>query len=79
MLRFEENQRKDIEQLLNLTITYRDMNSGTLRQIPLSVVARLDYVNSYGQINRLNLKRVITISSSRPPAGSRWGHMASTI
>jgi multidrug efflux pump len=64
MLRFEENQRKDIEQLLNLTISYRDMNSGTLRQIPLSVVAKIDYVNSYGQINRLNLKRVITISSN---------------
>ncbi len=64
MLRFEENQRKDIEQLLNLTITYRDMNSGLLRQIPLSVVASLDYVNSYGQINRLNLKRVVTVSSN---------------
>lgn len=64
MLRFEENQRKDIEQLLNLTITYRDMNSGILRQIPLSVVANVDYVNSYGQINRLNLKRVVTISSN---------------
>jgi multidrug efflux pump len=64
MLRFEENQRKDIEQLINLTITYRDMNSGTLRQIPLSVVAHLDYVTSYGQINRLNLKRVITLSSN---------------
>ncbi len=64
MLRFEENQRKDIEQLLNLTITYRDMNSGLLRQIPLSVVADIDYVNSYGQINRLNLKRVITLSSN---------------
>jgi multidrug efflux pump subunit AcrB len=64
MLRFEEDQRKDIEQLLNLTITYRDMNSGILRQIPLSVVAHLDYINSYGQINRLNLKRVITISSN---------------
>jgi multidrug efflux pump subunit AcrB len=64
MLRFEENQRKDIEQLLNLTITYRDMNSGVIRQIPLSVVAHLDYVNSFGQINRLNLKRVITISSN---------------
>ena len=64
ILRFEENQRKDIEQLLNLTITYRDMNSGLLRQIPLSVVAHIDYVNSYGQINRLNLKRVITITSN---------------
>ena len=64
ILRFAENQRKDIEQLLNLTITYRDMNSGLLRQIPLSVVAHIDYLNSFGQINRLNLKRVITLSSN---------------
>jgi len=40
------------------------MVSGLLRQIPLSVVAHIDYVNSFGQINRLNLKRVITISSN---------------
>jgi len=64
MLRFDESQRNDIEQLLNLTITYRDMNSGILRQIPLSVVAKIEYVNSYGQINRLNLKRVITLTSN---------------
>jgi multidrug efflux pump len=64
IVRFQEDQRKDIEQLLNLTITYRDMNSGSIRQIPLSVVAKLDYVNSYGQINRLNLKRVISLSSN---------------
>jgi len=64
VVRFKENQRKDLEQLLNLTITYRDMTSGLIRQIPLSVVAHVEYVNSYGQINRLNLKRVITISSN---------------
>ncbi len=64
MLRFKESQRKDLEQLLNLTITYRDMTSGLIRQIPLSVVAHVEYVNSFGQINRLNLKRVITLSSN---------------
>ena len=64
IMRFEKDQRDDIEQLMNLTITYRDMNSGLIRQIPLSVVAHLDYINSFGQINRLNLKRVITISSN---------------
>jgi len=64
VVRFKESQRKDLEQLLNLTITYRDMTSGLIRQIPLSVVAHVEYVNSYGQINRLNLKRVITISSN---------------
>ncbi|SDB86594.1 efflux RND transporter permease subunit [Williamwhitmania taraxaci] len=64
MLRFSEYQRKDVEQLINLSITYRDMNSGTLRQIPLSAVAKVEYRNSYGQINRLNLKRVITLTSN---------------
>jgi multidrug efflux pump len=64
MLRFEEDQRNDIEQLLNLTIAYTDMNTGILRKIPLSAVAKIDYINSYGQINRLNMKRVITISSN---------------
>ena len=64
MLRFEDNQRDDIEQLLNLTISYTDLNTGILRKIPLSAVARIDYINSYGQINRLNLKRVITLSSN---------------
>jgi len=63
-LRFSEYQRKDVEQLINLSITYRDMNTGILRQIPLSAVAKVEYRNSYGQINRLNLKRVITLSSN---------------
>ncbi len=64
MLRFGDDQRDDIEQLLNLTITYFDMTTGVLRKIPLSSVADIDYINSYGQINRLDLKRVITLSSN---------------
>jgi multidrug efflux pump subunit AcrB len=63
-LRYEEWQRKDIDKLMNLKITYRDMASGLMRQIPLSSVASLRYENSYGGINRKNLKRVITVSSN---------------
>lgn len=62
-LRYSKETRENINNLLNLKITYRDMNSGLLRQIPLSSVARIDYVDTYGGINRKNLKRVITISS----------------
>lgn len=40
------------------------MNSGSLRQIPLSSVASLKYQNTVGGINRTNLKRVITITSN---------------
>ena len=64
VVRFKKDQREDIEQLLNMTITYMDINTGNLRKIPLSAVAKFEYVNSYGQINRLNLKRVITLSSN---------------
>jgi multidrug efflux pump subunit AcrB len=62
-LRYTEEQRKNIDKVINARITYRDMTSGQLRQIPISSVAKLGYRDTYGGINRKNLKRVITISS----------------
>ena len=62
-LRYLEEQRKNIDKVINARITYRDINSGQLRQIPISSVAKLGYRDTYGGINRKNLKRVITISS----------------
>jgi multidrug efflux pump len=62
-LRYSEEQRKNIDKVINGKITYRDMTSGQLRQIPISSVAKLSYRDTYGGINRKNLKRVITISS----------------
>jgi multidrug efflux pump subunit AcrB len=63
-LRYNDYVRKSIDKILNLKITYRDMNSGLLRQIPLSSVAKIDYQNAYGGIVRKNVKRVITLSSN---------------
>ena len=63
-IRYEESQRKNIDRVMNLKITYRDMNSGQLRQIPLSSIAKISYQNTYGGIKRKNLKKVITISSN---------------
>jgi multidrug efflux pump subunit AcrB len=63
-VRYMADQRKDIDKLMNLKVTYRDMNSGLLRQIPLSSVATVKYQNSVGGINRTNLKRVITVTSN---------------
>jgi multidrug efflux pump len=63
-LRYNEDLRKNIDALMNMRITYRDMNTGKLRSIPLSTVAKVKYSNSYGGINRKDLKRVITLSSN---------------
>lgn len=64
-VRFKEDQRNNINSLMNLKITFRDMNmGGAIRQIPLSSVAKIHYGNTYGGVKRKNEKRVVTISSN---------------
>jgi len=64
-LRYAFDQRNNINTLMNLKISYRDMNmNGLFRSIPLSSLASIKYVNSYGGIKRKNQKRVVTIASN---------------
>jgi multidrug efflux pump len=63
-VRYEHNQRTNLDRLLNTKITFMDMSSGSIRQIPLSSVSKVSYINSYGGINRKNAKRIVTVSSN---------------
>ena len=64
-LRIKEEQRNDINTLMNIPLIYRDMASGgVVRQVPLSAIAKADYTNSYAGIKRIDQKRVITLSSN---------------
>ena len=64
-LRIREDQRNDVNTLINIPITYRDMGmGGVVRQVPLSSVATIEYANSFAGIKRVDLKRVITLSSN---------------
>lgn len=64
-LRVREDQRHNISNILNIPLTYRDMNmGGMIRQVPLSSVAKVEYSNTYAGIKRINKKRVITLSSN---------------
>lgn len=64
-LRLKEEQRGDINTLMNLPVTYRDMSmGGAVRQVPLSAVASAGYSNSFAGVKRINQKRVITLSSN---------------
>jgi len=64
-LRLAEAQRNDINTLMNIPLTYRDMAmGGAVRQVPLSSVADVEYSNSYAGIKRIDQKRVITLSSN---------------
>jgi len=63
-IRYKYDQRTNIDKLMNSKLTFMDMSSGRVRQVPLSAVAKVTYVNSYGGINRKNSKRIVTISSN---------------
>ncbi|HTE31601.1 MAG TPA: efflux RND transporter permease subunit [Chryseolinea sp.] len=64
-LRIKQSQRNDINTLMNLPITFRDMTmGGAVRQVPLSSIAKIEYSNSYAGIRRIDQKRVITLSSN---------------
>lgn len=64
-LRVSDEYRNDINTLMNLPLTYRDMSAGgQVRQVPMSAVAKIEYSNSFAGIRRINQKRVITLSSN---------------
>ncbi len=65
VMRYEVDQRNNLEELKNLIITYRDMNmGGRIRQVPLSAFADVKYTSTYSGIKRKNHKRVVTLSSN---------------
>ncbi|PWU01336.1 MAG: copper transporter [Bacteroidetes bacterium] len=63
-IRYNEMLRNSISDLQNLKITYRDFNTGQIRQVPISNVVKFDYTNTLGGVKRKNLKRLITIYSN---------------
>ena len=65
VVRIKKMDANNLDALLNMRITYRDMVAGgMIRQVPLSSVASAEYSNTYGGINRMNQKRVITLASN---------------
>lgn len=62
-VRLAKTYRNDIDALLQLPISFREMSTGQFRHIPIASVTAVSYGNSYGGVNRKDLKRVITLSS----------------
>jgi multidrug efflux pump subunit AcrB len=63
-IRYTEHLRNDLNALQNMKISFKDMNTGNNRQIPISSVVNFDYNNTLGGVKRKNLKRLITIYSN---------------
>jgi multidrug efflux pump subunit AcrB len=63
-LRNQELQRKNLADLLNMKIYFRDLASGGFKSIPISNLVTIDLTNTLGSVKRKNQKRVITVRSN---------------
>ncbi len=63
-LRYTDLVRSNITDLMNMRITFMDMNTFEVKSIPLSAVASVDYTNTTGGIKRKNVKRTIQLQSN---------------
>ncbi|HEY4205544.1 MAG TPA: efflux RND transporter permease subunit [Puia sp.] len=64
-IRNKEEQRKNLVDLLNMNITFRDMaNQGRIKNVPISSLVKIDYTSTLGSVKRKNQKRVITLRSN---------------
>ncbi|MCB0602708.1 MAG: efflux RND transporter permease subunit [Saprospiraceae bacterium] len=63
-LRVDTTSRNSITDLMNQVITFRDMATGKIAQVPISAVATNSYNSSYSSIKRKNGDRVITVYSN---------------
>ncbi len=64
-LRNNEMQRKDLSNLLNMRVSFRDMASGgAVKNIPISSVVKIEPTSTFGSVKRKNQKRQITLRSN---------------
>jgi multidrug efflux pump len=63
-LRNEEIQRKNLADILNMRITFRDMASGQVKHVPISSLVDVDYTTTLGSVKRKNNKRTIILRSN---------------
>ncbi len=64
-LRNDEMQRKDLSNLLNMRISFRDMAvGGAVKNIPISALVKIEPTSTFGSIKRKNQKRLITLRSN---------------
>lgn len=63
-LRYADLKRQNITDLINMRITFMDMNTMQVKSIPLSAVATIDYTNTTGGVKRKNVKRTIQLQGA---------------
>jgi multidrug efflux pump len=63
-LRYKDQDRYNLDRLMDTRITFRDAASGKIKQVPVSAIANVKTASTFNAVKRKDLNRVITISSN---------------
>ncbi len=63
-LKLADKYRYNVSSLMNQSITFRSQSNGKIMQIPISSVANYTYNNTFGSVNRKDMKRQVTLYSN---------------
>ncbi len=78
-VRFNDENRYDRSTLFNQRITFRDMASGQVKEIPVSAVTIQENVSGFSAIKHKDNKRVVTVYSALKPGYSDAGAAVAQI
>ncbi len=78
-VRFNDENRYNQSTLFNQNITFRDMASGQIKEIPLSTVASQKNSSSFSAIKHRDLNRVVVLYSALSPGFTDAGAVVSQI
>jgi multidrug efflux pump len=63
-LRTDELYRKNLSNLLNMNIAFKDMSSGSNKSVPISSLVTVEPTSTFGSVKRKNQKRLIQLRSN---------------
>jgi multidrug efflux pump subunit AcrB len=78
-VRFNEENRYNKSALFNQNITFRDMASGQIKEIPVSTVASQNNSSSFSAIKHKQLDRVVVLYSALAPGYTDAGAVVTQI
>ena len=66
-VRFNEEDRYNTSALFNQKITYRDMVTGQMKEVPISAITKQKNTSGFSAIKHKDTKRVVTVYSALAP------------
>ncbi len=78
-VRFNEENRYNTSAIFNQKITFRDMASGQIKEIPVSAVANQNNSSGFSAIKHKDVKRVVVLYSALAPGFTDAGAIVSQI